>query len=242
MDKIKFEAIDKTGYVADMWPIEPASRVEYIGKEIQSQNEERLAHCPGMHDYKNVGWIMRAWDDFQIYVSDNNSMAYYGNPKVTKTRGTPFQSMPEQCPAHFTAGGMNSDIIAGFEGRDDKFNPLHFTSPWMISGDVSLMVLPPVYHSNVSQIVDIFPGIVDYNKKFTTLNFICSPKKKGQHVIKAGTPILHLIPIQKGDFECEIRFGEDRDKKLSEALPARITQFYRKHFMKRSRYEVKNKL
>lgn len=240
MQNITFTATDITNTIIHQWPIEPASKVEYVGKGAQAKSTKKLAHCPGMHDYSNVGWIMRAWDDIHIFCSESSSMAYYGDPKILmeKNRGEGPLPHPSQCPHLKPANAMDGRIIDGYEGRDNTFIPLHCTSPWRMEGDISLICYPPVYHSDISQYIDIFPGIVDYSDKFHAINFIFSPRKQGTYVIKAGTPILHLIPIQKGSFTCDVQRSKPGDLESLNALPGRINQFYRKLFMKKSKYEV----
>lgn len=224
---------DTTKSVYTLHPIVPAKNVDYIGKNLQLNNygRETFVDCPGMFDYRNSGWIMPAWEEITIYSSEQNSMLYYGDHKnKAKDRGCPF----------IAAGNMDKSIAHGFEGREVALQPLHITSPWSVqSENVSLLVLPPVYHSNITQFITVFPGIVDYTNKFTSLNCIISPHRHGTFTIKAGTPLLHLIPFVKQDYDASYRAVTEFELDRSRSIFSRTKQFYRKHCMKRSKYSIK---
>lgn len=230
---IEFKAVDWTNVNYNVHPILPAKNVEYVGKKMQENNEEKLGVCPGMIDFKNYGWILPAWDEIKIHVSKNAVMTYYndGDIQNKQQRGCPWKA----------AGKMSSDIPAGFEGSDIKYRPQHVTSPWNFVGDISLMALPPVYHSDITQYLTIFPGIVDYSENFGQINFIFHPKEEGIFTIKAGTPLLHLVPILKEDYVCNVTGGNQREKDRRAGMFARCSQFYRKYVMKKSSFKVQAK-
>lgn len=226
---------DITRSIYTLHPIKPARSVDFVGKSLQlnSYGRETFIDCPGMFDYRNTGWIVPAWDEITIYSSENNSMLYYGSHQgdSSKQRGP--------CP-YIAAGNMDKKIAHGYEGRESPLQPLHITSPWSVqSKNVSLLVLPPVYHSNITQFITVFPGIVDYTSKFTTLNCIFAPHQYGTFTIKAGTPLLHLIPFVKSDYDASYRPITEFELDRSRSFFSRTKQFYRKHCMKRSKYSIK---
>ena len=81
----------------------------------------------------------------------------------------------------------------------------------------------------------IYPGIVDFNSRFGTINVIMSPKREGTFVIKAGTPLLHIIPIEKREYNAA--YGKT-DNKQHLGVVASAKQFYRRYIMKRSKYNL----
>lgn len=230
---------DWTQEIYNVHPIRKASSVDGAHKQIQKEihGREKFNDCPGILDYKNQGYIMTAWDDFKVYCSDNATMAYIG--------GDPGRPAKTGCPMPYkdTAGPMNADITDGIPGHEVKrLQPLHFDSPWTVKADnISLLILPPVYHSNIVDDFIVYPGVVDYSYKFNTLNFIMSPRRTGTFIIKAGTPIAHIIPLQKQTIDAV--YGPTNVNMSSGAQKLRqgyatCKQYYRKYCMSKSKYNL----
>lgn len=236
---IRFSDMSKTVY--SVHPIQKASRVDGAHKkeQLEKHNRETFVDCPGIFDFKNTGWIMTAWDEFKIYCSDNATMAYIGGQKRPGVGSIPQPIEGFKLPEKATA--MSPDITDGIPKATGcpvkRLQPLHFQAPWMVETDeeISLLLLPPTYHSDIVDNFIIYPGIVDYTDKFSTLNLIMSPKREGTFVIKAGTPILHIIPIEKKTYNAE--FGPAKKSRMG-GIMASCNQFYRKYVMKRSKYNL----
>lgn len=239
MSEVNINFYDKSKMVYQVHPIERAVSVDGAHKQVQLEKHgrETFVDCPGIYDYKSQGWIMTAWDEFKIYCSNNATMAYAssdGSPRKSPC------SLPT--PVHKTnPSAMSTAITDGIPNTNEcpvrQLQPLHFTSPWVVEPEddtVSLMLMPPFYHSNIVEDFIIYPGIVDYTKKFQTINVIMSPRKEGVYTIKAGTPLLHIIPITKGKYN--LKYGPA--KKPDVGVIASAKQFYRKYVMKRSKYTV----
>jgi len=230
---------DWTRSIYNVHPIQRASSVKpaYRERQIEKHGVEKFAECPGILDYKNQGWIMTAWDDFKIYSSDAATMAYIGD---ASSKRCPVGKVK---PTHNNiAGCMSQDITDGLADKQvSRFQPLHLDSPWIAKAkDLSLLILPPIYHSDITEDFMIWPGVVDYSDRFNTLNIIMSPKKEGTFTIKAGTPIAHIIPIEKRSYDAQ--YGpidsEVGEKNLNYVRQAYATckQYYRKYCMKRTRF------
>ena len=244
MENINLRFVDSTKSFYRIHPIQRAASVDPAHKDFQvkQHGRETFVDCPGMFDYKNTGWILTAWDEFTVYASKNATMAYAGNDNKRPGGSLPTP-IKDGCP-HMTAPNlMSADITDGIpNGADNSVNrlqPLHFTSPWAVEPEnkdttLSLLLMPPIYHSNIVDNFLIFPGIVDYTQKFGTINVIMSPRKEGTFVIKAGTPLLHIIPMKKANYN--LKYGPQKRESLGALATAK--QFYRKYVMKRSKYTV----
>lgn len=200
MFDVKFS--DMTGSVYNIHPIQRAAFLDGAHKkeQLERHGKETFVDCPGMFDYKNTGWILPAWDEFKIYSSEHATMAYTGNESRKSNLTMP--------------SAMSKDITDGIPKSHSgcpvkRLQPLHFSSPWRIDTEkeISLLLLPPVYHSDIVNEMLIYPGIVDFNSRFGTINVIMSPKREGTFVIKAGTPLLHIIPIEKREYNAA--YGEN---------------------------------
>lgn len=236
MFDVKFS--DKTGQVYKQHPIQKAVNVEgsYKQAQLEKHGRETFVDCPGIFDYKSQGWIMTMWDEFKVYSSDNATMAYAGSDarKPALPLPEPERELPKK------ASTMSADITDGIPIESGcpvkRLQPLHFQSPWEVETekDISLLLLPPIYHSNIVDDILIYPGVVDYGPNFGTINLICSPRRNGIVTIKAGTPILHIIPIVKGEYNAFC--GPAKRGALSPF--ATCKNFYRKYIMKRSKYNL----
>jgi len=238
MNEVNVDFVDITKKIYSLHPIQKAVSVEGAHKKIQLEKHgrETFVDCPGIFDYKSQGWIMTAWDEFTVYASEGATMAYAGSDG----RPTDF---PTPKPIHKTnPNPMSADITDGIpndatECPVKRLQPLHFCSPWRVQpqNDISLLLMPPFYHSQyIMENFMIYPGIVDYTQKFHTINVIMSPKKEGTFVIKAGTPLLHMIPIQKGTYN--LKYGPQTKEDIGVVASAK--QFYRRYIMKRSKYTL----
>ena len=235
MIDVKFA--DTTNRAYKFHPIQKAVNVEgsYKQKQIEKHGRETFVDCPGIFDYKSQGWIMTMWDEFKIYASDNATMAYAGSQSRPADTPLPTNGKRTGDPT-----SMSADITDGIPIETEcpvkRLQPLHFQSPWKIETDkdISLLLLPPIYHSNIVDDILIYPGVVDYSPTFGTINLICSPRRKGVFTIKAGTPILHIIPMVKREYNAVCG---PTNSGLYGAI-ASAKNFYRKYVMKRSKYNL----
>ena len=226
-------------------PVEKANRVEGAHKktQIEKHGRETFVDCPGIFDYKNTGWVITAWDEIKVYCSAEATMAYVGGQKRPSPWHTPQPTKDPMEGYELPKKGthMSPDITDGIPPGHQcpvkRLQPLHFAAPWCIETDeeISLLLLPPTYHSDIVNDFIVYPGIVDYTSKFSTLNVIMSPKREGTFVIKAGTPLLHVIPIEKKTYNAT--YGPAK-KPIMGGIIASCNQFYRKYVMKRSKYNL----
>jgi hypothetical protein len=219
-------------------PIRKASSFESLNRkcQVEKYGKEILDQCPGISDYKKYGWIMPAWDDIFIKATKNHTIAYIGSRPIdgAKSRATTGMTCPGRMDRNMIDGLVHTDI-SGYE-------PLHFGCPWGVETEnVSLFLLPAYYHSRFLDDIIIYPGIVDYQKGFSTISFICSPKRECEIRINAGEPLLHIIPFTKNitfDGYCGKADSYFEDK--SKGLWSSCKQFYRRYVMKKNNTTMKN--
>ena len=241
---IRFSDMSRRVYQVN--PVIRANKFEAAHKktQIEKYGRETFVECPGIFDYKNTGWLIPAWDEFKVYSSENATMAYAGSKKRPAEWKFPYPIdgyPPDDVKKHIAM--MDPAITDGiptqcpYSDSVSSLKALHFGCPWSIDTDeeVSFLLMPPFYHSNIVDDFNIFPGIVDYNSSFSTINFIAAPRRIGTFTIKAGTPLLHVIPIEKKKYVAQ--YGPSK-KSVMMGLKASASQFYRKYVMKRSRYDL----
>lgn len=231
---IKFR--DDTRLVYTMHPIQRAIDAPLRCHEAQINNpkKEKFNQCPGMFEYKNMGYIIPAWDDIHIKASSNGVIPLLGG--LNSKRGSYFKK-PNK---------MSEELVKGIFKPDDglREQPIHFGAPWSIhvtDSSICALLLPPFYHASWIDNLYMYPGIVNYGK-FTTINFICAPKKAGEFTIKAGEPLIQVIPTVKSN-EVLAEYGPSSQEELdmSHSIFSSVSQFYRKYISKPSKYKLEFK-
>ena len=190
--------------------------------------------CPGMHDYSRMGYLIPAWSDFHIKANKAGSIAAIGSiGEESLKRGTSHRQ-PKQ---------MSVDVTDGLFKFEDGIQPAiwNFPGAWSVrsSKNVSALVLPAIFHSNFLDDLYVYPGVVDYNG-FATMNFICSAKRNVEVHIKAGDPILHVIPfITQRDFKASYGSGAQEHEDYSKQIKwFHTTNFYRKYYMIKKKFSL----
>ena len=227
------EFVDTHRTVYQHHPVRRAKDVKPLTFDIQKKKygKHMLPHCPGMIDYAEVGYIVPAWIDMHILANKAGVVHYIGSA----SRG----------PRGFSQGReMDPRPVEGtFELQDGiPAVALNFGSPWGVfaSKNISALVMPAYYHSNVLDDLHVIPGVVDY-KKFHTLNFICMPKRKCEVHIKAGDPLLHVIPIWNKEFNAGYGPGtQEQLDAFSNEIAGDDKQYYRKYYMFKKSYNIQS--
>lgn len=226
---LEFVDTSKTAY--QTFPVMRAIDVKPRTLDVQKAKYQKhlLPHCPGMIQYAQLGYIIPAWVDIHIMANKAGVSHYIGSTE----RGT---------RGYLPGRLMDANIVDGVVETEDGVPPtaLNFGSPWGIfaKGDVTALLLPAYYHSDFLDDLHVLPGSVDY-QKFHTSNFICVPKRKCEVHIKAGDPLLHVIPFWNKEFRAGFGPGTDAQlDKFNNAIPGDDSQYYRKHQMLKKVFNI----
>lgn len=247
------EFVDSTRSVYTHHPVLLAKDVKPFFKEFQEkeQNDYNFPGCPGMHDYSRMGYLIPAWTDFHIKANKAGTVILMGsNPKDKSAKNKswnqtppPMEIIPPPEVPIKDAFPMSTDITNGlFKFKDDvKPTAWNIPSPWKIYGkrDISALLLPAFYHCPFLEDLYLYPGVVDY-RAFTTANIICSPKRKIEITIPAGTPMLHVIPF-KTDDNFRASYGPGTIEQLdSHKTPKHfhVGNWYRKYYMIKKKFKL----
>jgi hypothetical protein len=226
----QLEFVDASKLVFASLPIQLAKDVPINSRQKVEEKNKKFTFplCPGMFDYSRLGYIVPAWADYHFKANKAGVVAIIGGGKKTPRFNPPAP--------------MDSGIVDGiFEIEDGiPLKPFNLNSPWKVFSydkDISAILLPAWYHSSPEFLENFFvyPGIVDYST-FHTMNVILAPRKKMEYTIKAGDPILHVIPFYNKEIVCG--YGPptiEQESLLSYDPTIHRTQFYRKnHAVKKS--------
>ena len=149
--------------------------------------------CPAITDLLNSGWIVRAWQDFTIETNGDGENFNWNTTWARDTR--PIGAMP---------GSIFTDYLP--KRIDTLSTVIKFNSPWLVTVPKgwSLLYMPMLY-SDDGRFTSC-PGILDTEiDKMLNIQLFWH-KLNSIEVIKAGTPLAHLVlmPTRKA-MEMEIR-------------------------------------
>jgi len=225
---IEFADMTREAYIRT--PIQRAQDVKPKYFEDQKKKYDRLlfSQCPGMFDQYKAGYIIPAWTDIDIKANKAGV--------VTILNSGNHHSFHKPRP-------MDEKVCDGiYTPENAAFKITHVGSPWSVFTDknISAFLMPAVYHSSFLDDLYVWSGIVDYNK-FHSLNFIFSPKRECEVHIKAGDPLLQVIPFYNKNIRSG--FGPASDHQRDENKNYKYTsktQFYRKHSMVKKFFGLEN--
>jgi len=230
----EFEFIDVSRQTYHRLPVQRAQDVTPKSKanQIEKYGVFKFPHCPGIIDYSRLGYIIPAWVDMKIFANKAGVIGEIGSA-IRGDRG--FRP-----PIN-----MDASIVDGFFTPEDgvPLTVIKFECPWYIrtSKNISALCLPPLYHATWLDDLHLWSGSVDY-EKFSVTNFICSPKRKCNVHIKAGEPLLHIIPFYGKDIVAGYGPGTDAqvDYTKNEAY-GDTPQFYRKLYAVKKIFKLNRK-
>lgn len=178
-----------------------------VSTTTDSGKIRHVSRCPGIFGIKNQGWIIRTWQDIELTVDEPewswrtpmNQVKLSNSISAVEVTHHPEESLKQHLE-HWPETAF-SQII--------KIN-----TPWTVK-------VPKGYVLN-----QFHPSYLDENR-FTSLPGSYSPdygmgtinvpmmwhSKKGNYLIKAGTPIAQLILSKKEDIDYEIKLVDDKFKK-----------------------------
>jgi hypothetical protein len=216
---IEFVDVSRNAYQS--FPVNLAKNLPVLGRDarIEKYGVNNFAHCPGMIDYANMGYIIPAWIDIHIKANKAGVVSTIGSSK----RGSRGFHLPRKMDATLVEGMLTPE-------DDIPLTVLHIGAPWniFVSKNISAIILPASYHSSIHEDLHIWPGVVDY-KNFTTANLICTPKRECEIHIKAGEPLLQVIPFLNSDLVGGYGPGtEEQVDRANNTITTGDSQFYRK--------------
>jgi hypothetical protein len=245
------EFIDTTRSVYTNYPPVLAKTIQPLkDRQIEEKKEYTFPGCPGMFDYSTMGYLIPAWSNFHIKANKAGSVAVLGSlgeDNMKRNTDLPKPVMRTDSHAIPTPRNMDPEITSSLFEYQDGLKPAVWSFPgvWKIDGkrNVSALIMPAIYHSNFLDNVFVYPGVVDYNG-FYTINFVFSVKRKCEFVIKAGDPILQVIPFITTK-EIISSYGPgttEQHDKFRIVKWFNESNFYRRFFMVRKKYKIYKKV
>ena len=228
------EFVDASNTIYATIPFRLAKDVPVVSRDILESQGKKFTFpiCPGMWDLARMGYLMSAWTDFKIKANKAGVAFLVGG----NGKDTPF-------PPPMPMGTDISDGLIKFDGVPE--NVYNFQSPWRVfskTKNISCILLPAWFHTNpeILENLHIYPGVVDYDK-FRAINVIASVKRKCTIHIKAGEPLLHVIPMFNERIVCG--YGPPTPEQEAEVRydpNMHTSHFYRKKMQVKKEFGLQN--
>jgi len=216
MKTSKIEFFSKVQGLADTYPViksieyQPRwakiCRDDYI-KQKDTLQPSHLQLCPGIFDIMKHGFIVPMWHDAVI--------------KTTRDREDFDFTLPSKHLANLRGGdpiGTHPYDITKFlpKRHYSKHAIVKMNTPWNVIAPpgIKFLVLPIPYpdtHELESAIGILDPAVS------TEINFQCYLNiGEGEILVKAGTPIMQLVPLTEHQYELVVRDMNEKDSKWLE--------------------------
>lgn len=211
----KIEFYSKVPGVPDLFPIVPAkdalpkwasaARDSYVKKKENSTGRiNHIYQCPGIFDLFNHGYVVPMWHDV-----------------VIKTNGNPDEFSWTVPSSELTEFNSDTNII---ENQSNGFGTVMPIKPWSLNTlikintpwnivapkGIKFLIIPIAYPDSFEFESSI--GILDpgYSNEINIQLYY--NVQKGDVLIKAGTPLAHIIPLTEQTFELSCREMTPADK------------------------------
>lgn len=222
--ELDMKFVDTSRRVYHMHPVMPAKDVPAHFQKHQTDTYGKFlfANCPGMIDLKNYGYIISAWDDINIMANKAGVTAIVGG-----SHG--------KCPFSDVRKMENSIADGIFKPDGIPLTTLHISNPWNIivnNKNISAAIMPAFFHSPFLDDIYVYPGIVDY-KNFTSASLIIAPKRECKITIKAGTPLLHVLPFELSTIKAGYGPAEEHEVDKVNSVFSNAKHFYRKYVIQK---------
>jgi len=160
-------------------------------KESNNGNHRSVVNCPGIFKIKNEGWLIRTWQDIELYINEN--LYEWKTPLNQK-----------ELSSHFKIDQINHHdehmLYDNFENwpKNTFSKIIKINTPWTVDvpkGYILHQIHPAYLDENR---FTALPGSYTSDLGLSTLNVpVFWHSKNGRFLIKAGTPIAQLILTKK---------------------------------------------
>ena len=157
--------------------------------------------CSGISDFLEFGFTIPAWTSFK-FTPNINTKAWECTAGALNPNNQPFQ-MADGFPFHQTG----QCPMTGVRKLETMSYPKLIT-PWRMqtAPGWSCLILPILYEENPNY--SVLPAIVNTDY-YQIMNIVLNVKTDSEFSIKQGTPLAHVIPIQRKTNVRELEFIDE---------------------------------
>jgi len=207
--KEQFEFFTNFKMVEKIYPIESVKnlKMDWIKdarKGFTNTGNEKASHlCSGIRAIASHGWIVKSWCDFQLVTNGDgvSFKAAFPNERIAS------RDYPD--PVGYFSAEQAGNLIPLLDGTMKSMVKIHST--WMFNAPDGwgLMFVPLQYHGETRFYSSI--GILDPRISNEVNPVLFWHSKNSNEVIKAGTPLCQIIPIQLNHLDAIVRGATEEE-------------------------------
>lgn len=192
---VKLEIHTWVGKLIDLFPPKLAKESKpdwWYNMEVQKgpHRQASVKHCYGMKDLYDEGIMVPAWGDYDITVS-------------------PTGPINVQSPVQQTEGHSSVHLLDNGRSPWAEYVNAKLHSPWAMYCDepIKWALLQPAWAQTDPQSMITVPGMTEFRYQHQAhANMIFKRGKQPYTVkIKAGDPLIHIVPITERPLEIEYK-------------------------------------
>jgi len=162
-------------------------------KDMPKETSGTILSCKGIQDYLSLGITVPLWCDLEVFPMGRDVSAKTSDSVFDVQRFSYEQAM---------GSPIVEDREVPYGGFPKVVSPfLYKTAP-----GYSMLALPMLYEPDPRY--QVLPAVV-HTDFYHTLNLVLRVMSGESFIIKAGTPVLQLIPFKRKDWVKEVVLGED---------------------------------
>lgn len=198
------EFVTDDAKVAEMFPPGPAAPPDWYVKAsatvekptfpgLRLREDVTIKGCPGVADYLGLGYTVPLWADYIVQAEPGGfaHQAAYDDQGISTFT-------PQQWADVFPRRPDDHDFV------------LKISTPWRVVTPTgwSILLLSPWYHQELAW--EVMPGLIDSDRCATLTAVILWHAPPGKPVLmRAGTPLLQVVPFLRGGLDLDITVGRE---------------------------------
>lgn len=209
--KPKFEFYTNNPAALKYYPVQSTTHElpKMLKKVKKIETETSIRKCPGIVDYNKMGYVVYTWQDIEIETENNGEVFQWKTPLnindfevKTEINGPPLSEVMY----------MRPELFYDYFPRPNTLKcVLKINTPWSVKMPKGYsLIYAPLWYDNETRF-SVIPGIFN-SPEHNYLNIqIYWHVLGGKETIKAGTPLVRLIPIRNEQFDFVSRMSTNQE-------------------------------
>lgn len=184
-----------------------------LNPELSYTSEVNLKNCPAIIEYFKYGYVVRLWQDIHIHASEDGE--YYAWKTATNTEKYASEYLKQSAYFNNEISHFPKEMYSPYFYKDNTLKYiLQIPTRWCIKLPKNYGALfLPVWYDNEDRFT-VVPGLLPAGTD-QQINVAIQWNKLGtEEVLKAGTPIVKIIPFKMEKNNVTIRQITGQDASL----------------------------
>ncbi len=196
-----------------------------ISRNRPEQGKQIVLNCPAIKQITSVGYVLRAPADFIIKTGPSVEHLSWETPFLFKRHSDKYTFSGSEYYVSWHSPAQTEPLIPKEIPNTDKkylHSAVKIETPWRVkaSDDILLLQLPVTYNNEARFSAAI--GVLDPKYMHSVSVQLFWHVVEGETLIKAGTPLVQYVPIQRSLFQKNsvdfiVDTATDVEKEIEEA-------------------------